>query len=89
MKQRRCDPLREYLDEIPPKSAAAVGTALTDDIFSKPLETAKVGKDETVKPETVKDEELTNQVQAKPGSGTVDEEHIKKVKETVAEIETH
>ena len=26
MKQRRCDPLREYLDEIPPKSAAAVGT---------------------------------------------------------------
>ena len=87
MKQRRCDPLREYLDEIPPKSAAAVGTALTDDIFSKPLETAKVGKDETVKPETVKDEELTNKVKAKPGPGTVDQEPLKKVKDAVDEIE--
>ena len=87
VKQRRCDPLREYLDEIPPKSAAAVGTALTDDIFSKPLETAKVGKDETVKPETVKDEELTNKVKAKPGPGTVDQEPLKKVKDAVDEIE--
>ena len=88
MKQRRYDPLREYLDGFRRKCCRRWDGA-RDDIFSKPLETAKVSKDETVKPETVKDEELTNQVQAKPGSGTVDEEHIKKVKETVAEIETH
>ena len=79
MKQRRCDPLREYLDEIPPKSAAAVGTALTDDIFSKPLETAKVGTDEVA--------EVKDKVDARPKVGEVDERPTPKVQDTKAEIE--
>ena len=77
MKQRRCDPLREYLDEIPPKSAAAVGKGIADDLFNTPVD----------KPETVKDEELTNEVKAKPGPGSVDQESLGKVKDAVVKID--
>ena len=77
VKQRRCDPLREYLDEIPPKSAAAVGKGIADDLFNTPVD----------KPETVKDEELTNEVKANPGPGSVDQKPLKNVASQVKDIE--
>jgi hypothetical protein len=92
VKQRRCDPLREYLDEIPPRSAAAVRTDqsvsqsvtdLADEIFSKPLE-----EDATVKEHVaeVKDKVDAQPTQAKMGE--VDARPTPKVQATKAQLET-
>ena len=46
VKQRRCDPLREYLDEIPPKSAAAVGTVDKPETVKEAEEDAHVEEED-------------------------------------------
>ena len=82
VKQRRCDPLREYLDEIPPKSAAAVGTALADDLFNTPVD-----KDDSGKAGKVDEVDEVDKQETSGKVGEVDEEPIPKVKETKAKIE--
>ena len=79
MKQRRCDPLREYLDEIPPKSAAAVGKGIADEIFSTPPEEQETDKEQVA--------EVKDKVDARPKVGEVDERPTPKVQDTKAEIE--
>ena len=84
VKQRRCDPLREYLDEIPPKSAAAVGTALADDLFNTPVD-----KDDSGKAGKVDEVDEVDKQETSGKVGEVDEEPIPKVKETKAKIENN
>ena len=79
VKQRRCDPLREYLDEIPPKSAAAVGKALADDLLNTPVDKDDSGKVDEV--DEVDRQETSGKV------GEVDEEPIPKVKDAVDKID--
>ena len=82
VKQRRCDPLREYLDEIPPKSAAAVGTALADDLFNTPVD-----KDDSGKAGKVDEVDEVDKQETSGKVGEVDEEPIPKVKDAVDKID--